>query len=70
MRLNNASKAIVRNIVGRYHVSMPVNEIMDIVSNKITKKATPAFIGNARKYAAMVHRENISQYNWIMGRIK
>ena len=64
--LNSADKRIIRNIVGRLHVSELDLEVCQVMAEKIPS-ASPALLREVCREALRVHHENQITYRQVMG---
>ena len=64
-RLNSADKSIIRDIVGRLHVSEPDLEVMQILAARVPN-ASPALLRQVLTEGLKVHRANQQIYRNVM----
>lgn len=65
-RLNSADKSIIRDIVGRLHVSEPDLEVMQILAARVPN-ASPALLRQVLAEAVKAHHDNQQLYRQVMG---
>jgi len=65
--IKGGDKAMIRNIVGRFHVGMSEAEVADAVVKKLAVYAPSNVISAVKRYAAQVHRANRKLYGRVMG---
>jgi len=67
--IKGGDKAMIRNIVGRFHVGQTEAEVADAVVAKLKVYAPAHVISAVKRYAAQVHRANRKLYGRVTGGI-